>query len=145
MYGQGILCGISKDTFEIPHKIPYPCIEIESDKTTSIYNVSTRVLKISYLYNVEISKTRRITLPQDPVTMELSSVILLWQGRFPSVLMKIYGCHLSFSFFLWRKIWFCHFNNHVSRKCIEMCWTLHISYARHQPAPLIHTSQKLST
>ena len=24
MYGYGILCGISKGTFEIPHKISYP-------------------------------------------------------------------------------------------------------------------------
>ena len=24
MYGQDILCGISKGTFEIPHKISYP-------------------------------------------------------------------------------------------------------------------------
>ena len=27
MYGQDILCGISKGTFEIPHKISYPYIE----------------------------------------------------------------------------------------------------------------------
>ena len=27
MYGKDILCGISKGTFEIPHKIPYPYIE----------------------------------------------------------------------------------------------------------------------
>ena len=27
MYGQVILCGISKGTFEIPHKISYPYIE----------------------------------------------------------------------------------------------------------------------
>ena len=27
MYGYGILCGISKDDFEIPHKISYPYIE----------------------------------------------------------------------------------------------------------------------
>ena len=27
MYGKVILCGISKGTFEIPHKISYPCIE----------------------------------------------------------------------------------------------------------------------
>ena len=27
MYGQDILCGISKGTFEIPHKISHPCIE----------------------------------------------------------------------------------------------------------------------
>ena len=27
MYEQDILCGISKGTFEIPHKISYPCIE----------------------------------------------------------------------------------------------------------------------
>ena len=27
MYGQGILYGISKGTFEIPHKISYPYIE----------------------------------------------------------------------------------------------------------------------
>ena len=27
MYGQDILCGISKVTFEIPHKISYPYIE----------------------------------------------------------------------------------------------------------------------
>ena len=27
MYGSDILCGISKDTFEIPHKISYPYIE----------------------------------------------------------------------------------------------------------------------
>ena len=28
MYGQDILCGISKGTFEIPHKISYPLIDI---------------------------------------------------------------------------------------------------------------------
>ena len=28
MYGQDILCGISKGTFDIPHKIPYQYIEI---------------------------------------------------------------------------------------------------------------------
>ena len=28
MYGQDILCGISKVPFEIPHKISYPYIEI---------------------------------------------------------------------------------------------------------------------
>ena len=28
MYGQDILCGISKGTFEIPHKVTYPYIEI---------------------------------------------------------------------------------------------------------------------
>ena len=27
MYGQDILCGISKVPFEIPHKISYPYIE----------------------------------------------------------------------------------------------------------------------
>ena len=27
MYGQDILCGISKDAFEILHKIAYPYIE----------------------------------------------------------------------------------------------------------------------
>ena len=27
MYGQDILCGISKGTFEIPHKISYTYIE----------------------------------------------------------------------------------------------------------------------
>ena len=27
MYGYDILCGISKGTFEIPHKISYPYIE----------------------------------------------------------------------------------------------------------------------
>ena len=27
MYGYDILCGISKVTFEIPHKISYPYIE----------------------------------------------------------------------------------------------------------------------
>ena len=27
MYGQDILCGISKVTFEIPHKISYPYTE----------------------------------------------------------------------------------------------------------------------
>ena len=27
MYGQDILCGISKGTFEIPHKRAYPYIE----------------------------------------------------------------------------------------------------------------------
>ena len=27
MYGQDILCGISKGTFEIPHKMSYPYIE----------------------------------------------------------------------------------------------------------------------
>ena len=27
MYGQDILCGISKGTFEIPHKISYPYME----------------------------------------------------------------------------------------------------------------------
>ena len=27
MYGQDIFCGISKATFEIPHKISYPYIE----------------------------------------------------------------------------------------------------------------------
>ena len=27
MYGQDILCGISKGTFEIPHNISYPYIE----------------------------------------------------------------------------------------------------------------------
>ena len=27
MYGQDILCRISKGKFEIPHKIPYPYIE----------------------------------------------------------------------------------------------------------------------
>ena len=27
MHGFGILCGISKGTFEIPHKISYPSIE----------------------------------------------------------------------------------------------------------------------
>ena len=27
MYGLDILCGISKGTFEIPHKISYPYIE----------------------------------------------------------------------------------------------------------------------
>ena len=27
MYGQDILCGISKVLFEIPHKISYPYIE----------------------------------------------------------------------------------------------------------------------
>ena len=27
MYGKDILCGISKGTFEIPHKISYPYIE----------------------------------------------------------------------------------------------------------------------
>ena len=27
MYGQNILCGISKGTFEIPHKKSYPYIE----------------------------------------------------------------------------------------------------------------------
>ena len=28
MYGYDILCGISKGTFEIPHKISYPYAEI---------------------------------------------------------------------------------------------------------------------
>ena len=28
MYGEDILCGISKGTFEIPHRISYPYIEI---------------------------------------------------------------------------------------------------------------------
>ena len=36
MYEQDILCGISKDTFEIPHKIYYLYIEIESVKTMSV-------------------------------------------------------------------------------------------------------------
>ena len=32
MYGQDILCGISKGTFEIPHKISHPYIEF-------VYNI----------------------------------------------------------------------------------------------------------
>ena len=38
MFGQGILCGISKGTIEIPHKISYPNIE-----------------RYDFLYNIEIS------------------------------------------------------------------------------------------
>ena len=34
MYGYDILCGISKVPFEIPHKIPYQCIERCDFQTT---------------------------------------------------------------------------------------------------------------
>ena len=34
MYGQDILCGISKVPFEIPHKIAYPYIERYAFYTT---------------------------------------------------------------------------------------------------------------
>ena len=39
MYGQDILCGISKGTFEIPHKIPYPYIETYNVISSQIYDL----------------------------------------------------------------------------------------------------------
>ena len=38
MYGQDILCGISKVPFEIPHKISYPYIE------KSIFHLYVKIL-----------------------------------------------------------------------------------------------------
>ena len=36
MYGQYILCGISKETFEIPHKISYTYIERDDFNSVKI-------------------------------------------------------------------------------------------------------------
>ena len=49
MYGYDILCGTSKSTFEIPHKISQPCIE-EYDFSYTIEILRVRALKSKRLY-----------------------------------------------------------------------------------------------
>ena len=47
MYGQDFLCGISKVSFEIPHKISYPSIE-----------------RYDFLCNIEILRALRFKISQ---------------------------------------------------------------------------------
>ena len=50
MYGQDILCGISKVPFEIPHKITYPYIERYDFYTMLKFFLRALRIKSSYIF-----------------------------------------------------------------------------------------------